>query len=146
MVPVTELGYIGVGISNLDEWKNFATEILGMEFASDGESDRWYLRMDYWHHRLVLHTNGSDDLEYLGFRVAGPDEFRQMQLQLAEAGIRYRVAASEEADERRVLELLKLADPGGNPVEIFHGPEIQFSRPFHPGRRMHAANSPPLPK
>ncbi len=32
---------------------------------------------------------------------------------------------------------MKLADPGGNPVEIFHGPEVQFSKPFHPGRGMH---------
>jgi 2,3-dihydroxyethylbenzene 1,2-dioxygenase len=93
--------------------------------------------MDYWHHRLVLHANGSDDLEYIGFRVAGGEEFAEMQRQLSEAGIKYRVGSQEEAIERHVLEVLKLTDPSGNPVEIFHGPEVQFSRPFHPGRRMH---------
>ncbi len=75
MVQVTELGYMGLGVKGFAVWKEFATKILGMELAEDGESDRCYLRTDYWHHRVVLHNNGSDDLEYLGFRVAGPDEF-----------------------------------------------------------------------
>src|SRR5258708_9213355 len=93
--------------------------------------------MDYMHHRLVLLADGSDDLAYLGFRVAGADEFAKMQRQLSEAGIKFRVGSEEEADERRVLEVLKLSDPDGNPVEIFHGPLMQFSKPFHPGRAMH---------
>src|SRR5450432_3697174 len=120
MVQVTELGYMGIGVSKLDEWKSFATQILGLQLSDDGERDRCYLRMDYWHHRLVLHDNGSDDLEYLGLRVAGPDEFGEMQRQLAAAGIAYRVASDDEASERRVLEVLKLSDPDGNPIEIFH--------------------------
>ncbi|MGH8013791.1 MAG: VOC family protein, partial [Candidatus Binataceae bacterium] len=136
MVQITELGYMGVGVRDLDAWKDFATRIIGMELADDGERDRCYLRMDYWHHRLVLHQ-GDDDLEYLGFRVAGADEFTQMQRQLSEAGISYRVGSEDEAVERHVLEVMKLNDPAGNPIEIFHGPEIQFSKPFHPGRRMH---------
>jgi 2,3-dihydroxyethylbenzene 1,2-dioxygenase len=47
------------------------------------------------------------------------------------------VGSLEEAEERRVLEVLKLADPDGNPIEIFHGPQVRFSKPFHPGRGMH---------
>jgi 2,3-dihydroxybiphenyl 1,2-dioxygenase len=137
MVQVTELGYMGIGVKDVDAWRNFATRLIGMELSDDGERDRCYLRMDYWHHRLVLHANGSDDLEYLGFRVAGPDEFGEMQRQLSDAGIKFRVGSDDEAAERHVLELLKLNDPGGNPVEIFHGPEIEFVKPFHPGRRMH---------
>jgi 2,3-dihydroxyethylbenzene 1,2-dioxygenase len=137
MIQVTELGYMGLGVKDLDAWKNFATGIVGFELADEGESDRCYLRMDYLHHRLVLHADGSDDLAYLGLRVAGADEFAQMQRQLSEAGIKFRVGSEDEADERRVLEVLKLSDPDGNPVEIFHGPLVQFSKPFHPGRAMH---------
>ncbi|MGH7001668.1 MAG: VOC family protein [Stellaceae bacterium] len=137
MVQVTELGYMGIGVKKLDEWKHFATQVIGMELTDDGEGDRCYLRTDYWHHRMVLHDNGSDDLEYLGWRVAGADEFAAMQRQLAEAGLKFRVGSAEEAAERRVLEVLKLSDPGGSPIEIFHGPEVQFNKPFHSGRRMH---------
>jgi 2,3-dihydroxybiphenyl 1,2-dioxygenase len=137
MVQVTELGYMGVGAKDRDAWKHFASEIMGLEVAENGEGDRFYLRMDYWHHRLIVHQENSDDLLYLGFRVAGGEEFAQMQHQLKGAGIKFRVASEQEAEERRVLEILKLKDPDGTPIEIFHGPEVQFSKPFHPGRPMH---------
>ena len=137
MIHVTELGYMGIGVKDLDTWKHFAANIIGWEIVDEGEDDRCYARLDYWHHRIVLHDDPSDDLRYLGFRVAGPEEFGQMQQQLSEAGIAYRLGSPDEAAERRVLEVLKLADPNGNPVEIFHGPQVQFSQPFHPGRRMH---------
>ena len=86
MVQVTELSYMGIGVKNPDEWKNFAARIIGMELVEDEERDRCYLRMDYWHHRVVLHADDSDDLMYLGFRVAGPEEFREMQQQLLVGG------------------------------------------------------------
>ncbi|MGH7948448.1 MAG: VOC family protein, partial [Candidatus Binataceae bacterium] len=113
MVQVTELGYMGIGVKDIGAWKNFAGAIIGMEVADEGEADRCYLRMDYWHHRVVVHENGSDDLEYLGFRVAGAEEFHEMQRQLSDAGIKFRVGSDDEATERRVLELIKLSDPDG---------------------------------
>jgi 2,3-dihydroxyethylbenzene 1,2-dioxygenase len=138
MVQVTELGYFGIGVSDLDAWKKFAREILGLEVREEpGETDRAYLRMDAWHHRFALHAGGDDDVAHVGFRVAGPAEFVEMQKQLSNAGISYRVGSLAEAEERRVLEVMKLADPEGTPIEIFHAPLIQPSRPFHPGRGMH---------
>ena len=61
MIQVTELGYMGLGVKDLEAWKNFATSVVGFEMADEGESDRCYLRMDYLHHRLVLHA-GSEVL------------------------------------------------------------------------------------
>jgi 2,3-dihydroxyethylbenzene 1,2-dioxygenase len=137
MVQVTELGYMGLGVKDLDVWKEFAAKVVGLEVCDEGERDRCYLRMDYWHHRFALQRDPSDDLLFLGFRVAGSEEFREMQGQLETAGIKFRVGSEEEATERRVLEIMKLEDPSGNPIEIFHGPEVLPAVPFHPGRRMH---------
>lgn len=137
MVQVTELGYVGLGVKDLDTWKDFAASVVGLEVSDEGERDRFYLRMDYWHHRFILHSDPSDDLLYLGFRVAGPQEFHEMRAQLESAGIKFRVGTDKEADERHVLEVMKLEDPAGNPIEIFHGPEVLAGMPFHPGRRMH---------
>lgn len=103
MVQVTELSYMGIEVKNPDEWKNFAGRIVGMELAEDEERDRCYLRMDYWHHRIVLHAGGSDDLLYLGFRVAGPEEFREMQRQLSSSGIEFRAGSEEEAAETSII-------------------------------------------
>lgn len=137
MVQVTELGYVGLGVSDLDKWKTYAAEILGVEVVDEGEKDRCYFRLDNWHHRVIVDQDGTDDLNFLGFRVAGVEEFREMQKQLADAGIAFRIGSREEAEERRVLEVMKLEDASGNPIEIFHGPQIQPDKPFHPGRRMH---------
>ena len=137
MAKVTELGYLGIGVKDGAAWKDYATQVVGMELLDEGEADRFYLRMDDWHHRIVVHTSGEDDLLYLGWRVAGAVELQEMERQLREAKVPYRVGTEKEAEERRVLGLLKLADPGGNPIEIFHGPQVETTLPFHPGRRMY---------
>lgn len=136
MSNVTELGYVGLSISDLDRWKAYACEISGMEFLDEGEGDRVYLRMDEWHHRITLHIDGGDDLAYLGLRVAGPREFAAMAEKLESAGIAFRRGSQKEAAERRVMDVLKLADTGGNPLEIFWGPQVDAHKPFHPGRPM----------
>jgi 2,3-dihydroxybiphenyl 1,2-dioxygenase len=137
MSAVTELGYMAIGVSNLNQWKEFAAEILGLEVVDEGEPKRCYLRMDFWHHRLIVEEDGSDDLSCLGLRVAGPEEFSAMRKALGDAGVRYEVGSRAQAEDRHVLELVTLQDPNGNPLEIFHGPHVQYSKPFHPGRRMY---------
>ncbi len=136
MSKVTELGYLGLSISNLDRWKAYACEIVGMELFDEGEGDRVYLRMDEWHHRITLHLGGDDDLAYAGWRVAGPTEFAAMAENLKKAGIDFRRGTAEEAAERRVMGILKTVDPAGNGVEIFWGPQVDSHKPFHPGRPM----------
>jgi 2,3-dihydroxyethylbenzene 1,2-dioxygenase len=134
-VAVTELGYVGFGVKDLDAWRTFTSEILGMEFVEiDGGAK---LRTDYWHHRVILQSAHDEDLLFAGFRVAGPEEFRQMQSQLEHCGVAYEVATQAEAEGRCVLELLRLNDPAGNPLEIFHGPQVDLHKPFRPGRGMH---------
>lgn len=136
---VTELGYVVFGVSDLGAWREFATNLLGLEAVSvAGEPNRLYLRMDYNHHRIILEEDGRDDLNAAGLRVAGVEEFAQIQRVLREAQIPFEQASRERLAERRVLDLITLKDPADNPIEIFHGPLIQPHLPFHPGRRMHS--------
>lgn len=137
MVSVTELGYIGIGVENEQAWRDYATQVVGLELLDEGLDDRFFLRMDNWHHRVTVHGNGGDDLLYLGWRVAGRRELEDMKAQLAGAGVVVREGTRAEAEERRVLGLLKLTDPGGIATEIFYGPEVSLHRPFHPGRPLH---------
>lgn len=136
MAKVTELGYLGLSVSDLEAWRDYAAGIIGMQFVDEGEEDRAYLRMDLWHHRIVLHRDGGDDLAYLGWRVAGPVELEEVGERLGEAGYAYEVASEAEAADRRALGLLRLEDPGGIPTEIFYGPQVDAAKPFHPGRPM----------
>ena len=106
-------------------------------FEEPGEPDRLYLRTDYWHHRIILEKNAADDLTAAGLRVAGVEEFAAMQKTLKDAGVKFEVGGKDLAASRRVLEIMRLSDPAGNPIEIFHGPRIDTYKPFLPGRRMH---------
>ena len=137
MVAVTELGYIGIGVSDTEAWKSYATEVVGMEVLEEGLDDRFFLRLDSWHHRIAVHSSGEDDLLYLGWGVAGRVEFEAMQRQLDDAGLSYEIGSPELAEERHVLDILTLTDPAGIRTEIFHGPEIALHKPFHPGRPLH---------
>nr|AAL07263.1 1,2-dihydroxyhaphthalene dioxygenase [Pseudomonas fluorescens] len=134
---VIELGYMGISVKDPDAWKSFAMNMLGLQVLDEGEKDRFYLRMDYWHHRMLVHHGGEDDLEYLGWRVAGKPEFEALGQKLIDAGYKIRVCDKVEAQERMVLGLMKTEDPGGNPTEIFWGPRIDMSNPFHPNRPLH---------
>ncbi len=137
MTGITELGYVRFGVSKLAEWREFATALIGLQVGDDSEPGRLYLRSDIWHHRIILEEDGSDDLLGAGLRVAGPEEFRAMQNRLSEHDVHFAVADAATALNRRVLELLTLVDPAGNPLEIFHGPRVDTHRPFHPGRGMY---------
>nr|QLG20230.1 1,2-dihydroxynaphthalene dioxygenase [uncultured bacterium]QLG20254.1 1,2-dihydroxynaphthalene dioxygenase [uncultured bacterium]QLG20304.1 1,2-dihydroxynaphthalene dioxygenase [uncultured bacterium]QLG20420.1 1,2-dihydroxynaphthalene dioxygenase [uncultured bacterium]QLG20612.1 1,2-dihydroxynaphthalene dioxygenase [uncultured bacterium] len=137
MVGVTELGYLGIGVSDMKAWREYASKVMGLEVFDEGESDRFYIRMDYNHHRIVVHNSGTDDLDYAGWRVAGPEEFEQMLRKLDDAGVKYTRGTEAECEERSVLDLVKFLDPGDNPTEIYHGPRIDYHKPFHPGRGMH---------
>src|SRR3954447_3807317 len=104
MNAVTELGYVCFGVSNLAEWRDFATNILGLEVVEErGEPDRLYLRTAYWHHPIILEKNGSDDLTAAGLRVAGVEEFAATRKVLEEAGVKVEVGGRDLAAERRVL-------------------------------------------
>ncbi len=136
MTGITELGYVRFGVSSLAEWQEFATELLGLE-AGDAEDGRLFLRADLWHHRIILEEDGADDVTGIGLRVAGPEEFEAMQSVLTRHDIRFDLASEDLASARRVLALLTLQDPAGNPIEVFHGPQVDTQRPFHPGRGMY---------
>lgn len=138
MSDVTELGYVTIGVSNLAAWDAFAAQILGLEVVAGDDDRTRYLRMDYWHHRFKLIEDGTDDLAAMGLRVAGVLEFRAMAQRLEAAGVAIRIGSKAEAETHRVLEIMFLEDPNGVPIELFHGPLVQYDKPFHPGHRMHA--------
>ncbi len=42
MVEFTQLGYIGISVSDAQAWKTYATEVVGLELVEKpGESDRF---------------------------------------------------------------------------------------------------------
>lgn len=137
MNGITELGYLVLGVKDLPLWRAFAADLIGLEVVDGQSSSEAFLRMDFWHHRLILSEDPVDDVTALGLRVGDNDAFEQMARRFDDQGVRYSICSEDEAQARRVLQLMKLTDPDGHPLEIFHGPLVEFNKPFHPGRRMY---------
>jgi len=136
-ISVTELGYIGLGVSDIAEWKNFTSEIVGLEIVPGNSDKEFTARADYWFQRIFVNENGTDDLDFVGWRVADENAFLALCDRLTEAEIPYEIAPQELIAKRQVLNLITLIDPAGTPTEIFYGPRIEAAMPFHPSRPMH---------
>jgi biphenyl-2,3-diol 1,2-dioxygenase len=134
MASVTQLGYVGLSVSNPAEWENFAVEILGLQpIAADG-SGSLFLRMDDYHHRFILSEGGDDDLACVGWQVPDQGALREIADRLKSAGVEVTPGTRQEAEARRVVELLKFKDPSGIPTELHYGPLIGSRDPFRSPR------------
>ena len=135
MASVSQLGYLGIGTSDAKAWQDLATSILGLQVVPGDDPSIAYLRMDEYHHRLELRANGKDDIEFVGWEVPDPATLHRVARQLEDGGAQVTPGTRAEADNRRVVDLVKCVDPDGIPTEVFYGRPIN-PQPFHPARPM----------
>ena len=134
MLSVTQLGYLGLSVSNVDDWERFATQILGLQSNGRDVDGSLFLRMDEYHHRFIVHPTGKDDLAYIGWEVATEEALQAMAAQLTAAGVAVQPGTPEEAEARRVAGVIKFHDPSGIASELFYGPLVTFDKPFQSPR------------
>src|SRR5215831_6082801 len=134
MASVTQLGYLGLSVSNVDQWEQFAAQVLGLQPNGRERDGSLFLRMDEYHHRFLVHPTGKDDLAYIGWEVATEAALNAMAEQLQQAGTTVTPGAAEDAEARRVAGLIKFTDPSGFMSEVFYGPLVRFDEPFHSPR------------
>jgi 2,3-dihydroxyethylbenzene 1,2-dioxygenase len=122
MTSVTQLGYLGLSVRELNQWELFAAQVLGLQPNGRDADGSLFLRMDEYHHRFIVHPTGKDDLAYIGWEVATEEALEVMAEQLRQAGVPVTAGTAEEAEARRVAGIIRFADPSGIPSEIFYGP------------------------
>jgi 2,3-dihydroxybiphenyl 1,2-dioxygenase len=127
---VTQLGYLGIGVSDIDAWREFATSVLGMEIAENGADGSLFLRMDDHHHRFVIHPGGNDDIAYAGWQVKDEAALKEIGERLGDAGFAVEHGTASDVDDRHVLGLIKVKDPNDVATELYYGPLINFEAPF----------------
>ena len=66
---VTQLGTLGIEVSDVPGWERFATQVLGLEIGGSDPDGTLFLRMDQNHHRIALHPGARDDLAYAGWEA-----------------------------------------------------------------------------
>jgi 2,3-dihydroxybiphenyl 1,2-dioxygenase len=141
-MSVQALGYLGIGSDALDDWSRFATRWLGMQAVEHGAVCRTF-RMDDWKQRLVINRELRQGQRYVGWAVADAAALDQLAARLDQASVAVRWEPRALADQRRVAALISFADPAGNRLEAFYGPETA-NEPFRPGRAISGFRTGPL--
>jgi biphenyl-2,3-diol 1,2-dioxygenase len=134
MASVTQLGYLGLSVSKLDEWEKFSTGVLGLQLAGKTADGALLLRMDEYHHRFIVSEGADDDLAFAGWEVPDQPALLELAAQIKAAGIGVQAGNAEEAARRGVADLVKFTDPSGIPMEAYYGPLISFENPFRSPR------------
>ncbi len=126
------LGYLGASASDLEEWRRFGTDFLGLQLA--GSSDKSLsFRMDQQAQRLEISTDKSADRHFFGWEVADANALEQIAARVEAAGIAVTAESGSMADRRMVDGLISFNDPAGNRQEIFYGAALTDAA-FEPGR------------
>src|SRR3981081_3741847 len=141
-MDIQGLGYIGVRAKSLEDWTSFCTTFLGMQLT-DRSAKSLALRMDDRKQRVVVSEDGGEGVGFYGWEVADTAALQNFAARLEKAGVQVARGSRALADERRVKDLIVLADPLGHRVEIFHGAETATDA-FQPGRSVSGFRPGPL--
>jgi 2,3-dihydroxybiphenyl 1,2-dioxygenase len=141
-MDIQGLGYVGIRAKSLEDWSAYGTRFLGMQLIErSGKS--LALRMDDRKQRVVVSQDGGEGVAFFGWEVADAATLDALAARLEAAGVEVARGSRALAGERRVEDLVVLADPQGNRLEIFHGAETA-SAPFKPGRSISGFRTGPL--
>lgn len=124
MSEVTQLGYLGMGVKDLGEWATYAGDTLGLERVATDSDGSMLLRLDEHYYRFAVHESPEDDISYSGWQVDNAADLAAIGARLEAAGTTVTWATKEEAERRRVLNLIRFKDPDGHDVEVFYGPQM----------------------
>jgi 2,3-dihydroxybiphenyl 1,2-dioxygenase len=126
------LGYVGFGSDDLDDWRQFGTQLVGLQ-AVERSPSLLAFRMDDRKQRIVIDRAMPDGARFFGWEVADAADLEALAARLETGGVAVIAEPRALADTRRVRGLISFRDPAGNRLEAFYGAEIDDT-PFCPGR------------
>lgn len=127
MTEIKGLGYLKIQTTDIDRWRTFAFDVLGFAQGSGPDENALYLRMDERAARIVVVPGDTDEVVEIGWEVRDGAALTRVQSALERAGVAVKPLSVEEAEARRVEEVVSFTDPTGAAVEIFHGPVLDHS-------------------
>jgi 2,3-dihydroxybiphenyl 1,2-dioxygenase len=140
VVVLQALGYVGIASPRLDDWRRFAGGILGMQVVDESHKTV-ALRMDDRRQRLVIDETAQRG--FFGWEVSSPAQLDELANRLTAARVAHEPMSRLDCAQRFVTQGLTVADPVGNRLEVFYGPEVT-SDPFVPGREISGFRTGPL--
>ena len=128
---IRQLGYLVVETTDIEKWRTFGTQILGMA-AKDGPDGELYFKIDERAFRVLVLPGERDRLLSSGWEVATEEEFHAFRAKLEQAGVEISSPSAAAMKQRHVSGLFQLNDPAGNLIEVYWGPISDFTRFISP--------------
>lgn len=121
---ISSLGYLRLESNDIDKWKFFGADFLGLMPVGGGDAESLYFRLDDYPARIVVSPGAESRATALGFEVLNERELTRLVADVEKTGIKVAAGTQAEAAERRVTGLARFNDPGDNPIELFYGPVL----------------------
>jgi 2,3-dihydroxy-p-cumate/2,3-dihydroxybenzoate 3,4-dioxygenase len=133
MVAVSRLGYLTIGVHNLDEALEYYTRFVRLDVTSRVGSTA-FLTGGLEHHWIRLDEGPTEGMKQVSYVVDSEADLVEIRGRLVAAGI----AVDEGGDihRDRVQRWLRFVDPGGMNVEVFVGMVERGVAPANPGITM----------
>ncbi len=138
---VSSLSYIVLDATDVDAWREFLVDFIGMEYAGEDASGSALYRMDEQSRRVVVQQGDKDDIAVAGFDVANPHKFGQLLDRLKQNQFSYVRGTKEQIDMRGVIDMVTLTDPSGLAIELSYGSHGSPELPFKSERRISRFNA-----
>jgi 3,4-dihydroxy-9,10-secoandrosta-1,3,5(10)-triene-9,17-dione 4,5-dioxygenase len=127
---IRTLGYIVIGTRDLEAWRGFACDGLGlMATLSPDAGDALHLRCDDRPLRVRLEARDREGLVAVGWELADRSMFQAAIDALAREGVEVERCSDEVCASRCAREVVSFRDPTGARHELYHG-TIYDHRPF----------------
>jgi 2,3-dihydroxybiphenyl 1,2-dioxygenase len=132
-MDIQSLGYVGVNTTELERWRRFAGDLLGMQVVPRTRERSFALRLDERCQRLLIDESTIDGGACYGLEVADADSLRRAARELEAHGVGVEWGSAAELAHRDVRGMIHFRDPVGNRIELFHDLAVA-ALPFTPGR------------
>jgi 3,4-dihydroxy-9,10-secoandrosta-1,3,5(10)-triene-9,17-dione 4,5-dioxygenase len=129
-MAINSLGYLGVSSRNPEEWREFGTQVLGLQdvSAAVGQGDGTvFLKMDDHPFRLFAEQGDTDQLSLIGWETVSEQALMKVTEQLSAAGASWEWGSPEQCAQRQVQRLIAFKDPSGMQHEAFWGRISDFA-------------------
>jgi len=127
VTDLKSLGYITISTKDIERWRHFAFGVLGFAEGKGPDTSALYLRMDERAARIVVVPGETDRVLTIGWEVRDHPALQRVKAALDGAGIPFKQLSVDEAEVRRVEEVITFEDPAGHTLEVFHGPALDHS-------------------
>ncbi|PSR69239.1 2,3-dihydroxybiphenyl 1,2-dioxygenase [Nocardia sp. MDA0666] len=127
MTEIKGLGYVRVLATDMDRWRELGFDVLGFAPGFGDETDALHFRMDERPSRITVERADVDRVSAVGWELRDGPALRRLEATLRDAGYEFTPMSQELADRRKVEAGICMTDPGGTPLEFFHGPVLEHS-------------------